>query len=164
MEIVLRVTFIFFFIWAITRALGKRELAEMTAFELVLLITIGDLVQQGATQDDTSVTGTVLTISTITLWVLIFSYIGFRWKRARTIVQGEAVMVVHNGRLLERVMKIERITANDVIESAREQGIDNIGDVHVGVLEADGRFSFLLRDKDPQHHQRAAIARQRTSG
>src|SRR5262245_36930670 len=131
MEIVLRVTLIFFFIWAVTRALGKRELAEMTAFELVLLITIGDLVQQGATQDDTSVTGAVLTISTITLWVLILSYIGFRWNRARKMVEGDPVMIVHDGKLLERVLKIERITTDEVLEGAREQGIDDLTDVHV---------------------------------
>lgn len=68
METVVRATVIYFFLFAITRASGKRELSEMTAFELILLITIGDLVQQGVTQEDASLTGAVLAVGTIFLW------------------------------------------------------------------------------------------------
>jgi len=163
MEIVFRVTIIFFFIWAVTRALGKRELAEMTAFELIMLITIGDLVQNGAVQDDKSVTGTILTISTIALWVLTLSYVGFKWKRGRKIVEGDPVMVVHEGKLLERVIRTQRISTDEVIESARQQGIDSIGDVRVGVLEADGRFSFVLCDSVSHHRRQNVLAQERTS-
>jgi len=74
MELVIRVTLVFIFLWTMMRAVGKRELAEMTAFELVLLVIVGDLVQQGITQQDTSVTGTIIILSTISIWVLALSY------------------------------------------------------------------------------------------
>ena len=81
MEIVLRSSAIFFFIWLLTRAMGKRELAQMTAFELILLVTIGDLVQQAVTQEDMSVVGAILSVGTIGAWILIFSYLTFRWRK-----------------------------------------------------------------------------------
>jgi len=62
MEIMARATAVFFFVWVVTRSIGKRQLSELTAFQLVLLITIGDLVQQGLTQDDRSVTGAFLAV------------------------------------------------------------------------------------------------------
>jgi uncharacterized membrane protein YcaP (DUF421 family) len=162
-EIVIRVSIIFFFVWAITRALGKRELAEMTAFELVLLITIGDLVQQGATQDDTSVTGTLLTVSTITIWVLLLSYLGFRWGKARHIIEGKPVLVIDHGHLLEAVLRVERISADEVLETARVQGIERLADIRWGILEADGKFAFVLNEPTPSHHRRTVITDDRTS-
>ena len=85
MEPPLRATAVFFFfLWAVTRALGKRELAQMSAFELVLLMVFGDLVQQGITQEDYSVTGAFLAIGTIAFWVLVFGYIGFKLDRKST--------------------------------------------------------------------------------
>ena len=80
MEIIVRATVIYFFLWMLTRALGKRELAEMTAFELLLLIMVGDLIQAGVTQEDTSVTGAILAVGTIAVWILVFSFLGWRGR------------------------------------------------------------------------------------
>jgi uncharacterized membrane protein YcaP (DUF421 family) len=75
LEIVIRAAIVFFFLWALTRAMRKRELVEMSAFELVLLVVIGDLVQQGVTQEDMSVTGAMLAVGTIALLTLLFSFV-----------------------------------------------------------------------------------------
>jgi uncharacterized membrane protein YcaP (DUF421 family) len=144
MDIVLRTTGVFLALWLLTRALGKRELSEMTAFELVLLVMVGDLVQQGATQEDMSVTGAVIAVSTIGMWVLAMSYVGFRWRRGRSVIEGTPVIVVNHGRVVERAIHYERVTAEEVLESARSQGIEDLGAVRWGVLEPDGTFSFLL--------------------
>ena len=144
MDIVLRTTAVFLAIWLVTRALGKRELSEMTAFELVLLVVVGDLVQQGATQEDMSVTGAVIAVSTLGMWVLAMSYVGFRWNRARSVIEGTPVIVVDRGRVLERVIRYERVTTEEVLEGARSQGIEDLADVRWGILEPDGSFSFLL--------------------
>jgi uncharacterized membrane protein YcaP (DUF421 family) len=147
MEILLRSTVIFFFIWLLTRAMGKRELAEMTAFELILLVTIGDLVQQGVTQEDMSVTGAVLAVGTIAFWVLLFSYVSFRWRRTEHTINGFPVIVVRDGRPLEETLRIERVPTDEVLEAARNQGIRDLSDVEVGIIEPDGRFSFLRYDR-----------------
>ena len=143
MELVLRTTAIYFILWAITRGLGKRELAEMSAFELLLLVTVGDLIQQGVTQEDMSVTGAMLAVGTIAVWILIFSWIGFRWRPARRAVEGVPVVIVRDGRPLEDALRLERVTLDELLEGARNQGIANLRDVELAILEPDGRFSFL---------------------
>ena len=150
MEIVLRATAIYFFLWALTRGLGKRELAEMTAFELVLLMVMGDLIQQGVTQEDTSVTGAILAVGTIGLWILAFSYLSYRFRPARNLIEGVPVVVVQDGVPVEPALRLERVTLAELLESARNQGIDNLRDVRLGILEPSGRFSFLKRSNDKE--------------
>jgi uncharacterized membrane protein YcaP (DUF421 family) len=147
MEIMVRATVIYFFLWLLTRALGKRELAEMTAFELLLLVVVGDLIQQGVTQEDTSITGAILAVGTIGVWILVFSWIGFRNKRARDVIEGVPVVVVRDGRPIEPALQLERVVLDEVLESARNQGISNLRDVKLAILEPDGKFSFLQRDE-----------------
>jgi uncharacterized membrane protein YcaP (DUF421 family) len=148
MEIVVRTVVIFFFVLLLTRAMGKKELSELTAFELILLVTIGDLVQQGVTQEDQSLTGAILAVGTLGLLIVSLSYLSYRWRPVRRIIRGLAVVVVRDGRPLQDAMKIERLTVDDIIESAREQGIDDLGKIRLAVLEPDGKFSFIRRDGD----------------
>jgi uncharacterized membrane protein YcaP (DUF421 family) len=143
MEIVLRSAAVFTFLWFLTRVIGKKELAEISSFELVLLVVIGDLVQQGVTQEDMSVTGAILATGTIALLVVAMSYAGFRWNRAAKVVEGEPVVVVSEGRMLPESMRVERLTEDEVLSEAREQGIADIAHVRFAVLEPDGRFSFV---------------------
>ena len=150
MEIMARATAIYFFLWMVTRALGKRELGELTAFELILMMVMGDLIQQGVTQEDTSIMGAVLAVGTISAWILVFSWLGFRFRRARSVIDGKPVIVVRDGRPLLQALKIERVALDEVLEEARNQGIANLRDVEVGILEADGAFSFIQRHGDGQ--------------
>lgn len=147
MEIVLRSVAVFAFLWFLMRVIGKKELTQLTAFELVLLVVIGDLVQQGVTQEDMSVTGAVLATGTISLLVVAMSYAGFRWNRTLKVIEGLPVIVVSDGRLLSEAMRVERLSAAEVIGEARQQGIADIADVRFGVLEPDGRFSFVRYDR-----------------
>lgn len=146
MEIVLRAAAIFFFLWVLTRVIGKKELAEMSAFELVLIVTIGDLVQQGVTQEDMSVTGAMLAVGTIALLVVAMSYVGFRWPRSTRVIEGVPVVVVDRGRLVDVVIETERLTPDEVVSAARAQGIDDLSQVDYGVLEPNGGFSFVRFD------------------
>jgi len=158
MEIVLRAAAIFLFLWVLTRAIGKKELAEMSAFELVLIVTIGDLVQQGVTQEDMSVTGAMLAVATIALLVVAMSYVGFRWPGSKRVIEGVPVVVVERGEIVDEAIAIERLTRDEVISSAREQGIDNLQRVRFAVLEPDGSFSFVRRDdgEPPKRHDPAS--------
>ena len=150
MEIIVRATVIYFFLWMLTRALGKRELSEMTAFELLLLVVVGDLIQQGVTQEDMSIVGAILAVGTIGIWILLFSWMGFRSKAARDVIEGVPIVVVQDGRPVEPALRLERVVLDEVLESARNQGISNLRDIRLAVLEPDGKFSFLTRDGGEQ--------------
>ena len=143
MEIILPATFIYFFLWAVTRGIGKRELSEMIAFELILLVTMGDLIQQAATQEDMSLTGAALAVATLALWIVVFAYLSWRFRGMRSTLEGVPVVVIQQGRPLDKVLEIERLTLDEVCEEARNQGIRDLSEVEIGVLEPDGRFSFL---------------------
>ena len=155
MEIILRATALFLFVWVLMRVMGKRELAELTAFELVLLISIGDLIQQGVTQEDMSITGAFLAVGTIGMWILVFSYASFRWKSTRSVIEGFPVVVVRDGELLEEMLRIERLTRDEMFDAMREQGIDDLDEVRIGILEADGKFSFITGKRHAQPDRRA---------
>jgi len=154
MDTVVRAAIVFAFLYLFTRALGKRELAEMSAFELIVLVTLGDLVQQGVTQEDYSVTGAILAVSTFGFLSLAMSYAVFRWPSTASTLEGAPVLIVREGRLLDEPMKLERVTEDEVLEAARGQGIGDLAEVSYGVLEADGKFSFVKNDGS-QHEAQA---------
>ena len=153
MEIVIRSTIVFFFLWAVTRAMGKRELAQMSAFELVLLVIFGDLVQQGVTQEDMSVTGAMLAVGTIAFLTVLFSFVSYRWQPAGHVISGRPVIVIRDGIVLDDALRYGRLTLDDVRDAAREQGIASLNDVAIGILEPSGKFSFLTREVEA-HAQR----------
>jgi uncharacterized membrane protein YcaP (DUF421 family) len=146
MEIVYRAAVLYLFLFFVMRVLGKKELGQMSAFELVLLLAIGDLVQQGVTQEDYSVIGAMLAIGTFGVLILLGSLVSFRFPRTRPALEGFPVVVVREGRLCDDVLHLERVTDSEVHEALREQGIEDLTTVRVGLLEADGKFSFFTDD------------------
>jgi uncharacterized membrane protein YcaP (DUF421 family) len=119
MDIVLRAVIIYVVVFAFTRALGRRELSTLQPFDLILLIVIGDLIQSGVTQNDLSVTGVLLILCTIGSLQVLTSFLAFRFRRVRPILQGEPIVLVENGKLIERNMRRERLTLDDLAEKAR---------------------------------------------
>ena len=146
MDIVLRAAFAFAFIFFLTRIVGRRELGSLEPFDLIMLIVLGDLVQQGVTQSDYSVTGLVLAAGTIALMQILVSYLNFRFKRARMVLDGEPIVLVEEGRPIERNMRRERITPEELRAAARLQQISSIDDVRFAVLETNGDISFIPRN------------------
>lgn len=157
MEIVLRSTAVFLFLLLMVRAMGKKELSELSAFELILLVTIGDLVQQGVTQEDMSLTGAFLAAGTLGLLVVALSYLEYRWASRRPALQGTPVVLIQDGRLLEEVARTERLTPEGILEAARQQGVESLSQVRYGILEASGRFSFIQKQESkpssPEPHR-----------
>src|SRR6195256_3537979 len=145
MDLVIRATVVFFFILLVTRIAGRRELSELEPFDVILLVVLGDLVQQGITQSDDSITGTLTVISTITLLSVAVSWASFRSPRARLIAEGEPIVLVQDGRPVERNMRRERITLADIQEEARQAQIASIGDIQWAILENDGKISCIPR-------------------
>ena len=153
METVLRAAIMYFVILVLMRAIGKKELSGMSAFELVLLVVMGDLIQQGVTQQDNSLTAAILAVSTMSLLVVATSYVSFRFSRVSKVTDGVPVVIVRNGRIQRELMKVERLTEDELHEAAREQGIGDLRDVAVGILEADGQFSFVKASEPDRQQQ-----------
>ena len=143
MDIVLRAAFAFAFILFLTRIGGRRSLSSLEPFDLILLIVLGDLVQQGVTQSDYSVTGLVLAAGTIALMQIAVSYINFRFKRVRTVLDGEPIVLVEDGRVVTRNVHRERLTRHELEEQARLNQIDSLEKVRWAVLETSGQISFI---------------------
>src|SRR5512144_475991 len=105
MDLVFRATFVFFLILVVTRAVGRRELSSMEPFDLILLVMIGDLVQQGVTQNDFSVTGLVLAAGTVALMTVFVAYADFRVPWIRPALAGEPIIVLQDGEAIERNLR-----------------------------------------------------------
>ena len=143
MDIVLRAALAFSFIFFLTRIVGRRELSSLEPFDLILLIVLGDLVQQGVTQSDYSVTGLILAAGTIALMQAAVSYLNFRFKPVRTVLDGEPIVLIEDGRVLERNVHRERLTRHELEEQARLSQIDSLDKVRWAVLETSGAISFI---------------------
>jgi uncharacterized membrane protein YcaP (DUF421 family) len=143
MDIVIRAAVAFLFIFILTRVIGRRELNSLEPFDLILLVMMGDLVQQGVTQNDFSVTGLLLAGGTVGAMTVFFSYLSFRVRALRPVLDGEPVMLILNGQLIERNLKRERLTAAEVAAAARLQQIASLDDVRWAVLETNGQISFI---------------------
>jgi uncharacterized membrane protein YcaP (DUF421 family) len=143
MDLVIRATVVFFFVFGVTRVVGRRELSSLEPFDLILLVVLGDLIQQGITQSDYSVTGVFLVISTIGLLTVGVSYLNFRSKRLRSILEGEPVLVIQNGQPIMPSLKRERITTEELEAEARLQQISSLESVQWAVLETSGKISFI---------------------
>jgi uncharacterized membrane protein YcaP (DUF421 family) len=146
MDLVLRTVFVFFLILVVTRAVGRRELSSMEPFDLILLVVLGDLVQQGVTQSDYSLTGTTVVIATIATLTVGTAYLSFRFRRLRPILEGDPVILIADGRLLEGNINRQRVTVEELRAEARLQSIGSLDDVRYAVLETNGKVSFLRRD------------------
>jgi uncharacterized membrane protein YcaP (DUF421 family) len=144
-DLVLRAIAIFCFLFIVTRVIGKRELSTLQPFDLMLLIVLGDALQQGLTQDDYSVTGAFLIVGTFATLQVAVSWIGYRFPRTRPLLEGEPIIVLQDGKPIERNLKRERLTIDDLTEGARKQGIAHLSELHYAVLENDGTLSFLQR-------------------
>ncbi|MGN6276281.1 MAG: DUF421 domain-containing protein [Solirubrobacterales bacterium] len=147
MDIVIRAAVVFTFIYVLTRALGRRELGSMEPFDIILLVVIGDLVQQGVTQSDYSVTGALLAVTTIALLTVLLSWSSFRFKRLRPILTGEPIVLVEDGEPIEANLKRQRLTVEEIESEARIEQISSLKEVRWAILETNGKISFVEKSQ-----------------
>ena len=145
MDIVLRGIVVFAFLYVLMRLIGRRELSTLEPFDLILLVVLGDAVQQGLTQDDYSMTGAILAVGTIAVLQVATSWLNFRFPKLRSVLDGEPVVIVQDGKPIERNMNRERVTLDDLAEEARKQNIASIDDVKWAVMETSGEISFIKK-------------------
>lgn len=153
MDIVLRATAMFVLLYVLIRLLGKRELGQMTPFELVLLVVMGDLIQQGVTHNDFSVTGGMLAIGTFAFWALTLSWATYLFPKLKNALEGEPRVIVKNGKIIEANLRRDRLTRDEILSEMRLAGIGRLADVEWAILEPQGKISFISKDSTatPKH-------------
>jgi uncharacterized membrane protein YcaP (DUF421 family) len=145
MDLVLRAVALYAFVLVLTRVIGRRELASRAPCDLILLIVLGDALQQGLTQDDYSVTGAIIVVGTLALLQVATSWVGYRFPRSRPVLNGEPLIVVEDGKPIERNLKRERMTVEEIAESARLHQIGSLDEIRWAVLERNGELSFIKK-------------------
>jgi len=145
-DLVIRTVVVFLLILLLTRAVGRRELGSLEPFDLIMLVVIGDLVQQGVTQSDYSVTGTVIVLSTLGVLTVATSWLSFRVSKLRVVLEGEPTVLVVDGEVLERNLRRERLTVAEIAAEGRQQQIAAIEDMRWAILETSGKISFIPKE------------------
>jgi uncharacterized membrane protein YcaP (DUF421 family) len=145
MDVVLRSICAFLFLIILLRVIGRRELSSLEPFDLILLIVIGDLVQQGVTQSDYSFTGLLLSVGTFAVLTVVFSFVTARVPKLRPVLEAGPLIIVEDGKLIEKNLRKERVTAEEVAAEARMREIASLEEVQWAVLESGGRISFIKK-------------------
>ena len=148
MDIALRATVIFIGLYLLMRLMGKRELAQLTPFELIVLIVIGDLIQQGVTQNDFSVTGAIIAVSTIAFLAMAMSWATYLWPAVERLLEGEPRVIMRDGEILTANLHRSRLTRAEIESEMRLAGIGKVADVAWAILEPRGKISFIQRSDD----------------
>jgi uncharacterized membrane protein YcaP (DUF421 family) len=143
MDLIIRATTIFLFVYLVTRVVGRRELGSSEPFDLILLVVLGDLVQQGVTQSDNSVTGAILVISTFTLLTLVVSFVSVKIPKVRSVLDGEPLILIEDGQPNTANLKRQRLDLSEVLAEARLQQVARMTDIQWAILESSGQISII---------------------
>ncbi len=146
MDIVVRAAVMFAFLFGLLRLMGKRELGQMTPFELVVIIVMGDLIQQGVTQADTSLTGAVLAVGTFAFLAILMSWVSHRFPWTQRILDGEPRVIVRDGVVDPAALVRDRMTIDEIESEMRLAGIADLSMVAWAILETNGKISFIRTD------------------
>jgi uncharacterized membrane protein YcaP (DUF421 family) len=157
LEIAVRAAIIYVFVLLGLRLTGKREVGQMTPFDLVLLLLIANAVQNAMTGPDTSVTGGLVAAATLFLANLAVSRLVWRYRKIRKVVEGSPRLLIHSGKILKENLAREHLTVEELEQALREHGIADAAEVSQAVLEIDGSISVLRADELPSaarpHHR-----------
>src|SRR4051794_33160527 len=143
MDLAIRATVLFLFVFLLTRIIGRRELSSLEPFDLILLIVMGDAIQQGLTQDDYSVTGALIVVGVFAILQVTISFVSYKFPFTRPALDGEPIIVVEDGKAIERNLKRERLTLDELMVAARAQQVTKIEDIQWAVLETSGKISII---------------------
>ncbi|WP_324741706.1 DUF421 domain-containing protein [Tsuneonella sp. CC-YZS046] len=154
MDIVIRATILFAITFVLLRLLGKRELGQMAPFEVVMLVVIGDLIQQGVTHNDFSITGATLAIFTFAFWTVLLGWLAYAFPALRKLLEDEPRVIIRNGQLLKANLRRDRMTIEEVESEMRLAGIATVGEVDWAILEPNGKISFIGKQEFARSDQK----------
>jgi uncharacterized membrane protein YcaP (DUF421 family) len=151
LDIALRTTVIYALVLLGIRLTGKREVGQMTPFDLTLLLLLSNSVQNAMTGPDTSLLGGVVAATTLLALNYVLAQLSGSNRRFRRAVEGEPTLLVHNGEVITGHMAKEHVSKDELDRALREHGCESCRDVALAVLEVDGAISVLKYD-DVQEH------------
>jgi uncharacterized membrane protein YcaP (DUF421 family) len=147
LQIALRTAVIYLVVLIGVRLSGKREVGQMTPFDLTLLLLLSNSVQNAMTGPDTSLIGGVVAASTLLLLNYVVGSFSGRNRVFRHVVQGEPSLLIHDGKAIESHMEREHVSMDELERALREHGISHVHDVALAVLEVDGSISCMKYDE-----------------
>jgi uncharacterized membrane protein YcaP (DUF421 family) len=147
LQIVLRTAVIYLLVLIGVRLSGKREVGQMTPFDLTLLLLLSNSVQNAMTGPDTSLLGGIIAACTLLLVNYGVAGISGSNRRLRRLIQGQPTLLVHDGKIIDAHMARERVSMDELHRALREHGINNCDQVALAVLEVDGSISCLKYDE-----------------
>ena len=145
MDVVIRASIVFLLLFMLLRVVGKRQLGQMTPFEFVGLVVLGDFVQQAVTHNDFSVTAAMLAVVTFAFWSLVFGFITYRWKWSRKWFESQPLVLIRDGEFLDTSRKHDLLPRSEVLSEMRLAGIENLAQVKWAILEPSGKISFIKK-------------------
>jgi uncharacterized membrane protein YcaP (DUF421 family) len=158
LEIVARTLVVYVTVVLGLRFFGKRELGQMTPFDLVLILTLSNAVQNAMTGPDTSLTGGLISAATLLTSNWLLNTSGARLPLMRRWLVGDPTLLIHDGKIVRDRLRREGITEEELLMAAREHGIGELGDVQEAVLEVDGTISIIPTGTQPYRSRRRGRA------
>ncbi len=150
LEIVLRTTIIYVLVLLGIRLTGKREVGQMTPFDLTLLLLLSNSVQNAMTGSDTSLVGGIVAAVVLLILNYILAEVSGMNRKFRKLIQGSPSLLVHNGEIITAHMAKEHVSMDELNRAFREHGCVQVHDVALAVLEVDGSISVLKNDDIPE--------------
>lgn len=142
---VLRACAIYVLVMVLVRVSGKRAVGQFTPFDLVLLILIGNAVQNGINGGDNSLTGAAIMASTLIALNYLVALLTARFRGIEKIVEGEPVVLARHGQVFAQVLRRELVSHDDFQEALRLNNIDDVAEVEIALLETNGRISVVSK-------------------
>ncbi|QNN47922.1 DUF421 domain-containing protein [Thermomonas brevis] len=145
---VLRATAVYVLVMLLVRVSGKRAVGQFTPFDLVLLILIGNAVQNGINGGDNSLTGAAIMAVTLIVLNYTVALLTSRSRRAERLLEGVPVVLARDGKVFDRVLRRELVSSEDFAEALRSNQIEDIGEVRLALLETNGHITVIARNRD----------------
>jgi uncharacterized membrane protein YcaP (DUF421 family) len=143
MDTVSRVALAYVVLMLAIRMMGKRELSQLSPFELVTLLLIPELFQQALVRDDFSMVNALVAASTLFSLVFLSAALSHRFKAVQSVLVSEPAVLVHNGKFIEFNMNRERVTPEEILTEMHKSGLERLAQVKWAILEEDGRISLV---------------------
>lgn len=147
LELILRASICYVFLLVLLRVTGKRQIGQLSPFDLVLLLVLSNAVQNAMNGGDNSVTAGLILAGTLVALNSLVGYLTYRSKKIEALVEGRPEVLIHNGKLFEDVLARERLTHHELNAALREAGCASAEDVHCAVLETNGQISVVAKKK-----------------
>lgn len=147
---------VYLFIVVAIRLFGKKELAQLSVVDMVFILLISNAVQNAMVGPDATLSGGIVAASTLFVVNYIFKYLQYRFPKFNKVVEGDAIMLIYNGKVLDSHLKKAKLTIDELLEAVREHGVTSIEEVNLAILEVDGNISVLsdeFKKKTVKHHK-----------